>query len=102
MGYCTSIRLVAVVAVGGVSVAILVVLNVRRSRVARESIRTRLSRRSGLVTSPEGTASASSVTVGWRGTKTLLTLVITGQSNLEEDANKEEEAGFWELVVTHR
>ena len=46
-----------------------------------------------LVATPEGLAATVGVTVGWGGTETLLTLVVAGEKNLEEDGGQVEEAG---------
>lgn len=65
-------------------------LNVLRSWVAGESIRTRL--RVVLLAAPPLAAAAPGVAVGWGGAESLLALVVAGEQDLEEDGDGEEEA----------
>lgn len=98
-----SMRSVAAVAVGRGSVAELAtVLNLTRSGVSRENIGTISDSGGGLVAAPEGTTSTSSVAVSRGGTEALLTLVVASQTDLEKDANCEEEAICPKLTAAHR
>lgn len=49
--------------------------------------------RAVLVAAPEGLAAAVGVAVIGRGTETLLTFVVAGEKDLEENGDQEEEAG---------
>ena len=68
-------------------------LDIGRGGVAGESVHATARLRDILIAAPPLTASAVGVVVGRGGAEALLTLVVAGQQDLEEDGDEEEEAG---------
>lgn len=66
-------------------------LDVGGGRVAGESISAANSLRAVLVAAPETLTATVGVAVARRRTETLLTLVVAGQEDLEQDGDQEEE-----------